>query len=195
MPRRCYIVIFFALIFALRAQDADAQIKRDEDAAAREVIVETSATLAPFQHVRFCLRYPEECQPNSATDEHIQPQKMSLLKSINQKVNQSISPRLKAYDNGEGWTIAPHTGDCNDYAVTKRHELLVHGLPSSALRLSVVKTPEGVGHLVLIVATTDGNMVMDNLTNEILPWQLTTYRWLKIQSMRDPHFWSELNSY
>ena len=52
------------------------------------------------------------------------------------------------------WTIAPHEGDCNDYAVTKRHQLLEKGLPSSALRLSVTKTVTlGVGHLVLVVST------------------------------------------
>ena len=189
MPRRYYVGLFLALIFVLRAQGADAQSKRDADAVAREIIVETSPALAPFQHVRFCLRYPGDCQPNSATKEQLQPQMVGLLKRVNQKVNQSINPRSKAYENGEGWTIAPDTGDCNDYAVTKRHELLMRGLPSSALRLSVTQTPEGMGHLVLVVATTGGNMVMDNLTDEILPWQLTAYRWLKIQSVGDPHFW------
>jgi predicted transglutaminase-like cysteine proteinase len=116
---------------------------------------------------------------------------VELLMVVNQRVNRLISPRSKAYDNSpyEGWTIAPETGDCNDYAVTKRHELLMRGLPSSALRLSVAKTPDGAGHLVLVVSTTVGNLVMDNLTDEIMPWQLTDYRWIKIQSTSDPQLW------
>jgi predicted transglutaminase-like cysteine proteinase len=187
--RRCCFV--FALVFALRAQDADAQNRTDTKVISNEPIVESLPALAPFQHVRFCLRYPLDCQPSSTKRELIQPQTMELLISVNRKVNQLINPRPKAYDIGtyESWVIAPDMGDCNDYAVTKRHELLKRGLPSSALLLSVAKTPEGAGHLVLVVTTTVGNMVMDNLTDEIIPWQFTDYRWIKIQSTYDPHFW------
>jgi hypothetical protein len=83
-------------------------------------------------------------------------------------------------------------GDCNDYAVTKRHELLENGLPSRALRLSVVKTASGIGHLVLVVVTTKGDIVMDDLTEVIRPWQGTDYHWLKIQSATDSKFWYEI---
>jgi predicted transglutaminase-like cysteine proteinase len=85
-------------------------------------------------------------------------------------------------------------GDCNDYAVTKRHELLDSGLPSRALRLSVVKTASGIGHLVLVVVTTKGDIVMDNLTETIRPWQSTDYQWLKIQSATDARFWYEVKA-
>ena len=83
-------------------------------------------------------------------------------------------------------------GDCNDYAVTKRHELLESGLPAKALRLSVVKTSSGIGHLVLVVVTTKGDIVMDNLTETIRLWQNTDYQWLKIQSANDARFWYEV---
>ncbi len=84
--------------------------------------------------------------------------------------------------------------DCNDYAVTKRHELLESGLPSKALRLSVVKTASGIGHLVLVVATTKGDLVLDNLTEVIRPWQNTDYHWLKIQSATDSKYWYEIKA-
>jgi predicted transglutaminase-like cysteine proteinase len=186
--------LIFAVVFALLPREVSARNKRDNEPILREPIVETGPTLAPFQHVRFCLRYPRDCQSSPTKNEPIQPQLMGLLKSVNQNVNQFINPRSKAYDTGsyEVWTIAPEMGDCNDYAVTKRHELLAHGLPSMALRLAVAKTPDGAGHLVLVVTTTVGNLVMDNLTEEIIPWQLTDYRWLKIQSVNDPHLWSEV---
>jgi predicted transglutaminase-like cysteine proteinase len=183
-------LLISALAFALLTQQVHARNKRDNEPISWP-IVETVPTLAPFQHVRFCLRYPSDCQPNSTNNEPIQPQMMGLLVSVNHNVNQFINPRSKAYDNGshEVWTIAPKMGDCNDYAVTKRHELLAHGLPSRVLRLAVAKIPDGAGHLVLVVTTTVGNLVMDNLTDELIPWQLTDYRWLKIQSMNDPHLW------
>jgi predicted transglutaminase-like cysteine proteinase len=157
-------------------------------------IVEASPTLAPFQHVRFCLRYPSDCtssSPAAARVELDQPT-MDLLKRVNHDVNLSIAPMVKSYgsDLEAGWTIAPGTGDCNDYAVTKRHDLLERGLPSAALRLSVITTASGVGHLVLVVSTTKGDIVMDNLTDSIRPWQFTEYHWIKIQSAKDPRFWN-----
>jgi predicted transglutaminase-like cysteine proteinase len=60
------------------------------------------------------------------------------------------------------------------------------------LRLSVVKTASDAGHLVLVVATTAGDIVLDNLTDAIRPWKHTSYRWLKIQSSSDARFWSEI---
>jgi predicted transglutaminase-like cysteine proteinase len=119
-----------------------------------------------------------------------------LLKRVNQTVNAAIAPMLKTYgpELKDGWTIAPEMGDCNDYAVTKRHELQQSGLPARALRLSVVKTASGIGHLVLVVSTTKGNLVLDNLSEAILPWQSTDYRWIKIQSANDARFWFEVKA-
>jgi predicted transglutaminase-like cysteine proteinase len=159
-------------------------------------IIEAGPVLAPFQHVRFCLRYPDECKSNPAEVDRIEltSETSELLKRVNFDVNAAIIPTAK--DHGpapeSGWTIAPTAGDCNDYAVTKRHELLRSGLPAKALRLSVVKTASGIGHLVLVVVTSRGELVLDNLTDAIQPWQTTDYRWLKIQSASDARFWSEI---
>ena len=139
---------------------------------------------------------PSDCKANPTEDERIDlnAETSELLKRVNHSVNISIIPAPKSYgpNLGDGWTIAPETGDCNDYAVTKRHELLESGLPSKALRLSVVKTASGVGHLVLVVVTTKGAIVMDDLTEMIRPWQSTDYHWLKIQSATDSKFWHEI---
>jgi predicted transglutaminase-like cysteine proteinase len=175
---------------------ADARSRSPQDSILLTPIVEASPTLAPFQHVRFCLRYPSDCKSNETENERIDlnAETLALLRRINHSVNLSIIPALKNYgpNIGDVWTIAPYMGDCNDYAVTKRHELLENGLSSKALRLSVVKTPSGIGHLVLVVATTKGDMVLDNLTETIRSWQSTDYHWLKIQSATDPKFWHEV---
>jgi predicted transglutaminase-like cysteine proteinase len=161
-------------------------------------ILESSPTLAPFQHVRFCRRYPSDCQATSEQSQLIDlnEQSSALLEGVNRKINASIIPTSRSCGSNleDAWTIAPDMGDCNDYAVTKRHELLRSGLPSNALRLSVVKTSTGIGHLLLVVATTKGDLVLDNLNNSVRAWQLTDYQWLKIQSTRDPHYWSEIKS-
>lgn len=175
---------------------ADARSKSPERLSALAPIANASPTLAPLQHVRFCLRYPADCKSDPTENERIDldAKTTDLLKRVNQQINTSIIPTIKGYGRNlrEGWTIGPEMGDCNDYAVTKRHELIKNGLPAKALRLSVVKTASGTGHLVLVVATTRGDLVLDDLTELIRPWQNTDYRWLKIQSANDPKFWYEV---
>jgi predicted transglutaminase-like cysteine proteinase len=138
-----------------------------------------SPTLAPFQHVRFVFA-PSDCKSDPTENERIDlnAETSELLKRINHSVNVSIIPTIKSYGQnlGDGWTIGPDTGDCNDYAVTRRHEFLESG----ALRLSVVKTASGIGHLVLVLVTTKGDIVLDNLTEVIRRWQSTDYHWLKV---------------
>jgi predicted transglutaminase-like cysteine proteinase len=196
---RCFPSILFAIFAgALSGGDAAARSRPAQDSNLLTPIMDASPTLAPFQHVRFCLRYPADCKSNPAENDHIDldAETSELLKRVNHSVNVSIIPTVKDYGTnlGDGWTIAPDMGDCNDYAVTKRHELLESGLPSKALRLSVVKTASGIGHLVLVVVTAKGDVVMDNLTEVIRPWQSTDYHWLKIQSATDSKFWYEVKA-
>jgi predicted transglutaminase-like cysteine proteinase len=176
----------------LVSDDAAAKSRPPRYPAGPVSLEETSPTLAPFQHVRFCLRYPDDCRSNLAEDERIDltGEHAELLDRVNRRVNGDIAPVQKSRGQ-EAWTIAPLTGDCNDYAVTKRHELLQSGLPAKALRLAVVKMTSGSGHLVLLAATTRGELVLDSLTDAIAPWQSTDYRWMKIQSASDARIWHE----
>jgi predicted transglutaminase-like cysteine proteinase len=190
---RCFPIFLAISASALFAGTADARNRSAQDSGLLVPIVDSSPTLAPFQHVRFCLRYPTDCKSNPDENESIvlDAEVLGLLKRVNHDVNISIVPIVKDYGSNlqDGWTIAPETGDCNDYAVTKRHKLMESGLPSKALRLSVVKTSSGIGHLVLVVVTTKGDIVLDNLTEVIRSWQSTDYQWLKIQSAADAKFW------
>jgi predicted transglutaminase-like cysteine proteinase len=191
----------FLIFFLVGYQFAGAANARDrilQEPGYLVPIEESSPILAPFQHVRFCLRYPSECRSDPAENERINlnEETAKLLDLVNREVNGAISPTIKGYgsDLQEGWTISPGVGDCNDYAVTKRHKLLQNGLPAKALRLSVVKTATGIGHLVLVVVTTKGDLVLDNLTETIRPWQTTDYHWLKIQSAADARLWYEVKA-
>jgi predicted transglutaminase-like cysteine proteinase len=197
---RCGSAIFL-IFFLVGYQFAGAANARDrilQEPGYLVPIEESSPILAPFQHVRFCLRYPSECRSDPAENERINlnEETAKLLDLVNREVNGAISPTIKGYgsDLQEGWTISPGVGDCNDYAVTKRHKLLQNGLPAKALRLSVVKTATGIGHLVLVVVTTKGDLVLDNLTETIRPWQNTDYHWLKIQSAADARLWYEVKA-
>jgi predicted transglutaminase-like cysteine proteinase len=116
--------------------------------------------LAPMAHARFCLRYPEDCQVRRMA---FRPKKVTLtpklwaeLTKINTEINRSIIPEHQ-YENvaAEKWLISPARGDCNDYAVTKRHELLARGWPSRTLLLAEVVVASGEHHLVLVVRTSE----------------------------------------
>lgn len=158
-------------------------------------ISESSPTLSPFQHVRFCMRYPTDCKsdPAGTMTVELTAETLETMQRVNRDVNASIMPVAKSDAIADGgWTISPASGDCNDYAVTKRHELVQKGLPANALRLAVVKTQSGIGHLVLVVSTNKGDLVLDNLSETILPWQVTKYHWVKIQSSSDARFWFEI---
>jgi predicted transglutaminase-like cysteine proteinase len=198
MARRSLSILLAIIAGALLAGHAAARSRAPLDSNPLTPIVGASPTLAPFQHVRFCLRYPSDCRSDPTENERIDlnEETLELLKRVNHSVNTSIIPIPKRYgpNLGDGWTIAPEMGDCNDYAVTKRHELLESGLPSKALRLSVVKTASGIGHLILVVVTTKGDIVMDDLTEVIRPWQSTDYHWLKVQSATDSKFWYEIKA-
>jgi len=197
MTRQMLVMLLLSVVacgqFPIGASAASGPL---HDPAAVASLVEGPPSLAPFQHVRFCLRYPNDCKSNPTENEQIDltDENSALLDRINRRVNGAIAPVHKSYDKElqEAWTIASYSGDCNDYAVTKRHELLLKGWPARALRLAVVKTTSGEGHLVLLVATTKGGLVLDNLTEAIVPWQSTDYRWLKVQSAKDARAWHEV---
>src|SRR5258708_38595363 len=86
----------------------------------------------------------------------------------------------------------PDRGDCNDYAVSKRHELLDRGWPARALLLSEVVTNSGEHHLILVVRTRSGDLVLDNMTAQIKPWSRANYRWVRIQSPNSSRLWATI---
>jgi predicted transglutaminase-like cysteine proteinase len=198
MIKSRFVVALCIYAIGMRGGVAASAVEIQSLASEQNTIAELGPTLAPFQHVRFCLRYPADCQRNFNANESVElnNNNLMLLERINRRVNAAIASARKDYDNNvdASWTIAPDSGDCNDYATTKQHELRRRGFPSSALRLSVVKTADGDGHLVLVVTTINGELILDNLTNEIRPWKAANYRWLKIQSRNDPKLWVEVKS-
>jgi predicted transglutaminase-like cysteine proteinase len=131
--------------------------------------------LPPFAHARFCVQYPDDCKVKRMA---FRPKKLQLtykrlaeLMAINTQVNRSI--KFEANLGGvaaERWIIGPKNGDCNDYAVTKRHELLARGWPSRSLLLAEVVVPSGEHHLVVVVRAKEGDLVIDNLNANVRPW-------------------------
>lgn len=76
------------------------------------------------------------------------------------------------------WRVADRYGDCEDFALRYRLELMRQGFPPGALRLAMVLTPTGAGHAVLTVETTNGVWVVDSLMGGVRPWTEYPYTWL-----------------
>jgi predicted transglutaminase-like cysteine proteinase len=155
-------------------------------------------TLAPMAFTQFCLKYPGDCKSGRLLfgDDRIELNEMrrSELESINRTVNSSIHPeRNKDGLAGEKWLLGPVRGDCNDYAVTKRHQLIARGWPARTVLLSEVVTVSGEHHLVTVVRTNGGDLVLDNLTDRIMPWSHTPYRWVRIQTPKNPNYWASVS--
>jgi predicted transglutaminase-like cysteine proteinase len=162
-------------------------------------IVLDTPTLPPFGHTRFCLRYPDECNVHGIDFRRrniaLTAARWDELNFINRKVNHDIVARGTS-GNGtfDDWTISPATGDCKHYAITKRHELLARDWPSRALLLSEVIVPSGEHHLVLVVRTKDGDLVLDNLNPNLRPVSATyrQYRWVRVETLQNPRFWARV---
>ncbi|MGD0188672.1 MAG: transglutaminase-like cysteine peptidase [Roseiarcus sp.] len=149
--------------------------------------------LAPFSFVKFCLDYPGDC-PKSAGPGRIRltSGRMAELASVNRAVNSSIRPKPDT-SALRYWKLNVDAGDCNTYAIQKRHELIGRGWPAAALALTVAKTTWGEGHLVVTVRTDRGDLVLDNLRSNIVSWRQTGYDWIMRQSERNPQYWVELD--
>jgi predicted transglutaminase-like cysteine proteinase len=155
-------------------------------------------TLAPMAYTQFCLRYAEDCRPRitfRGGPVRLTAERWDDLKKVNKRVNQDIVPERNELGlAGETWLISPDRGDCNDYAVTKRHELLDHGWPARALLLSEVVTKGEEHHLVLVVRTKSGDLVLDNMTPQIRVWSRAPYRWLRIQQPTNTRLWATISN-
>lgn len=192
------LVVSVALASLLAVQTAEADgpagaARGLKTAPALSYISEKRRTAAPFAHVMFCARYPDECTVHGEASEiSLSPFADKQLQAVNSSVNRSIRPVDERPDQGDVWEVNVKSGDCEDFALTKRDHLIAMGWSSKALRIAVTKTPSGKGHAVLVVKTDRGDLVLDNRTNAIRDWKDAELRWLMIQSGEDPRIWYEL---
>ncbi|WP_292113157.1 transglutaminase-like cysteine peptidase [Mesorhizobium sp.] len=156
-------------------------------------------TSVPYGWLDFCHRRPKECKVPAlqATNVKLTAQNMRTLKRVNRKANRAIKP-VSNYDH---WgTMMDHwdypvdgKGDCKIYALYKRKLLMEAGFPRQALLMTVVRDLNNEGHTILTVKTDKGDLVLDNLVDEVRPWNATGYYFLKRQSQQNPNIWVSIN--
>ncbi len=135
---------------------------------------------------------PAECEPlppgvSTAPLEYREWK--GLLDSVNAQTNASIVYVPERIDH---WTLAPKRGDCDDYALTKRDELIKRGVPKGALHMAFALMAWGEPHVVLLVDTTEGQKVLDNLTDEVYDLEQMMAQRLSIQDATHPRKWTQI---
>ena len=155
-----------------------------------------STTSIPVGHAEFCKSRPSECTVNvnlvAATP--LTEALWQQLQAVNAYYNQSVVAVTddQLYQVQEFWTYPNGFGDCEDYVLAKRRELIAAGWPASVLLVSVVKQASGEGHAVLLVRTDRGDLVLDNLVGTIDLWSATPYKYIKRQSQADAGKWVDM---
>lgn len=151
------------------------------------------STSVPYGWVDFCRRYSGECDGlESARSISLTQKSLKTIVSINKWVNANIEPLsdMTHWGAADRWDYPNDgKGDCEDYLLLKRRMLLEEGFPRAALLVTVVKDKKGEGHAVLTVKTDRGEFILDNMTDKIVSWDKTGYRFVKRQSQEDQNTW------
>lgn len=117
--------------------------------------------------------------------------KFEIAEQINNKVNEDITYCRDHvnYKTEEFWCVPQgHLGDCEDYVLLKRQQLLDAGWDNDKINI-VTCMANGEGHAVLYVQTDKGGFILDNCTSGLINPQTLNYNWLSL--MRDGK-WYEL---
>ena len=165
---------------------------------ANVAFVQTSAgpTSIPVGHAEFCQSRPGECLANDQVVPAVSLTEglWQQLLAVNAGINAAVVPVTdeKLYQVAEYWTYPNGYGDCEDYALAKRRDLINAGWPASTLLMAVVKQANGEGHAVLMVRTDRGDLVLDNQVGSIDLWNTTPYKFIKRQSQADAGQWVDM---
>jgi len=109
----------------------------------------------------------------------------SLAERINREVNASVSYKtdLAQYGKPEHWCLPTAFGDCEDYALLKREQLIQQGFDEDKIHIAtcwINYIADDTGHCVLIVETDKGQFILDNNLKDPVPlnFEAVGYKYL-----------------
>lgn len=185
--------VFAGVLVALAMLTGPAMASSSVDLSNPAFAPTTGPTSIPIGAAEFCKAHREDCGPSAglADVEALTESNWRQLVSINEAINTSVAPVTDQdlYRVTEFWTYPSGSGDCEDYALEKRRQLIANGWSPSALLMTVVRQQNGEGHAVLMVRTDRGDLVLDNQIGEILVWKDTSYQFVKRQSQTNSRKW------
>lgn len=140
----------------------------------------------PTGAVDLCIRYDWACATHAGRDATLEE-----VEQVNRQVNraQEITD-IDQYGLYDNWSVlSKKGGDCEDYALTKKHRLVMLGVDPKTLLLTVVLDKENQVHAVLLWRTRHGDFILDNLTDRIIPWNETGYYFIRMQDPSQYNKW------
>lgn len=156
-------------------------------------MVTGGVTSQPIGHYEFCQKYAAECNIRNklTAPPRVTEYGWKLVREINASVNAAIIAMTdqEIYGRDEVWEYPTTAGDCEDYALLKRKMLIDNGFSVADLLITVVRKPDGEGHAVLTLRTTEGDFILDNLSDEVKIWTDTPYTYLKRQASFNTGRW------
>jgi predicted transglutaminase-like cysteine proteinase len=185
--------VFAGALIALALLAGPAAASQTVDLSNPAFAPTTGPTSIPIGAAEFCKSHRAECGPSAGVVE-VEPLSEAgwrQLVKINDMINTSVLPVTDQdlYRVTEYWTYPAGQGDCEDFALEKRRQLIANGWSPSALLMTVVRQQNGEGHAVLMVRTDRGDLVLDNQDGRVLLWKDTSYQFIKRQSQTDSRKW------
>jgi predicted transglutaminase-like cysteine proteinase len=158
-------------------------------ATAGTTIATGAAVVPPSGFIHFCVKHADECLVSGRGTAAVEltAARRAELDAVQSRTNAEIEPRE---DPRHVWEYADAgRGDCNTFALTKRRALVALGWPEETLLLAAVYTEQDEGHLILVVRTDQGDLVLDNRLPSVVDWHRLPYRWVSMQSQASPARW------
>lgn len=118
----------------------------------------------------------------------------TVVNAVNRRINRSIRQLadVRQYGVDDYWSVPDGNrarGDCEDYVLAKRQALIAEGVPAKALSIAIVETRWGETHAVLLLASDQGEYVLDSLTPWVSRWDRVDYAWRERQLPGQPFDW------
>ncbi|WP_170790867.1 transglutaminase-like cysteine peptidase [Ruegeria lacuscaerulensis] len=162
-------------------------------AEAREnSFIQTAVSSPPPSGARqLCRQYTWACSSKRSVVLTSQ-QEMQIVSRVNRRVNATTREVTdqSQYRTRERWALPTSLGgDCEDFALLKKRDLIRAGIDPSKLLIATVLDRQRNAHAVLVYRSASGDLVLDNLTNRIKRWSDTRYFFLRMQDPRKPSSW------
>lgn len=182
--QNCKFVFFAALFITFTPVAAQAT-------KAGRFLPEKMEIAPPSGAQNLCAKYDWVCS-TSRQNKRFTQNDSQLIKRINRRVNgetREITDQSQ-YKKADFWSLpTSRGGDCEDFALLKKKELVRAGISPERLLLATVLDRTRRSHAVLVLRTDTGDYVLDNLTNKIKSWQSTRYTFLRMQNPSAPGSW------
>ena len=150
-----------------------------------------STVAAPSAARDLCARYSWACRESKQKLADAS-EAIALARQVNRRINRKVQSvdDIAQYRVKDYWALpSSRGGDCEDFALLKKHELIKLGIPAGRLLIATVFSKRIGPHAVLVLRLDDGDHVLDNLDSRIKAWHQTDYTFLRIQNPARLNTW------